>query len=113
MSMGICSGGIVPDDRSAVLVPDVSDHIQVRGPEFKLPLPIDDCGQRCTDQERPLRMALNYKNYTPQSNYTFYRKLHVKLKLCVYFAPSVFRKLHANQIANKCMNPVSSRYHDS
>lgn len=56
--------GRVPDDRSAVLVPDVRDHIQVGGPELKLPLPIDDSGQRGTDQERPLRMALNFKNNT-------------------------------------------------
>lgn len=48
-----------PDDGSAVLVTDVRDNIEIRSPELKLSLPVDDCWQRSTHQERTLTMTLS------------------------------------------------------
>ena len=49
-----------PDDGSAVLVSGVRDDVEVRSPELKLSLPVDDGWQRSADQERTFRVALWY-----------------------------------------------------
>lgn len=49
---------VLSDDRSAVFVSNVCHNIHIRGPHLKLSLPVNDCGERCTNQERPLGVAL-------------------------------------------------------
>lgn len=49
---------VLPDDRSAIFVPSVSDHVEVWGPHLKLPLPVDDGGQGSTDQVWPFGVTL-------------------------------------------------------
>lgn len=49
---------VLPDDGSAVFVPDVRHHVHVWRPHLKLSLPVDDGGEGGADQERPLRVAL-------------------------------------------------------
>ena len=40
-----------PDGCSVIFVSVIRDNVKIRGPELKLPLPVDDGGQRCTDKE--------------------------------------------------------------
>ena len=47
-----------PDGSSVLLVSIVSDHIQVRGPELKLPLPVDNGGQRSSDEKWTIAVTL-------------------------------------------------------
>ena len=49
---------VLPDDGPAVLVPHVRHHVHVWSPHLKLPLPVDDGGERGAHQERPLGVAL-------------------------------------------------------
>lgn len=49
---------VLPDDSPAVFVPDVGDHIHIRSPHLKLSLPVNDGGQRGTDQEGTFGVAL-------------------------------------------------------
>ena len=65
---------LLPDHSSAVLVASVGDHVQVRSPELKLSLPVDDCRQWGTHQERALTVTLwrnqsvvclKHKSYRP------------------------------------------------
>lgn len=49
---------VLPDDGPAVLVAGVRHHVEVRRPHLKLPLPVDDGGQRGADQERTLGVTL-------------------------------------------------------
>lgn len=49
---------VLPDDGSAVLVSRVRHHIEVGRPHLKLPLPIDDGGERSADQKGTLRVTL-------------------------------------------------------
>lgn len=49
---------VLPDDGSAVFVSRVRHHIEVGCPHLKFPLPVDDGGERGTDQERTLGVAL-------------------------------------------------------
>lgn len=49
---------IFPDDRPAFFVPCVGHDVEVRRPHLKLTLPVDDGGERGTDQVRPFRVAL-------------------------------------------------------
>lgn len=52
---------VLSDDGSAVFVSDVRHHVHVGRPHLKLSLPVDDGGQGGADQERPLRVALRWR----------------------------------------------------
>lgn len=45
---------ILPDDGPAVLVPGVGHHVEIWRPHLKLPLPVNNGGEGCAHQERPL-----------------------------------------------------------
>ena len=47
-----------PDGSSVLLVSIVSDHVEVRGPELKLPLPVDNGGQRSSDEKWTIAVTL-------------------------------------------------------
>ena len=47
-----------PDGSSVLLVSIVSDHIEVWGPELKLPLPVDNGGQRSSDEKWSIAVTL-------------------------------------------------------
>ena len=49
---------VLSDDGPTVLVPRVCDHVEVGCPHLKLPLPVDDGGERCADQEWTLGVTL-------------------------------------------------------
>lgn len=49
---------VLPDDGSAIFVSCVRHYIEVRCPHLKFPLPVDDGGERCADQERTFGVAL-------------------------------------------------------
>ena len=49
---------MLPDDHARVLVAHVGDHVELRGPEGKLSLPVDEGGQRHSDEERSSAVAL-------------------------------------------------------
>lgn len=53
---------VLSDDRSTVLVSRVSHHIKVGRPHLKLPLPVDDGGERSADQERALSVTLRNRD---------------------------------------------------
>lgn len=50
---------VLTDHSPAVFVANVGDHVHVWGPQLKLTLPVDDCGQRGAHQERSLRVTLD------------------------------------------------------
>ena len=47
-----------PDGSSVLLVPIVSDHIEVWGPELKLSLPVDNGGQGSCDEKWAIAVTL-------------------------------------------------------
>ena len=47
-----------PDGSSVLLVPIVSDHIEVWGPELKFSLPVDNGGQRSSDEKWAIAVTL-------------------------------------------------------
>lgn len=49
---------VLSDDGPTVLVTRVCDHVKVGRPHLKLPLPVDDGGERSADQEGTLGVAL-------------------------------------------------------
>lgn len=49
---------VLSDDGSAVLISGVRHHVEVGRPHLKLPLPVDDGGERGADQERALSVTL-------------------------------------------------------
>ena len=49
---------VLTNDGPAVLVSHVGHHVHVRGPQLKLPLPVDDGGQGGAHQEGPFGVAL-------------------------------------------------------
>ena len=53
---------VKPDGGTVVFVTVVSDNIEVRSPELKLSLPVDNGRQRSTDQERTVRVTLGEDN---------------------------------------------------
>lgn len=53
---------VLSDDGSAVLVPRIRHHVEVGRPHLKLPLPVDDGGERGADQERTLSVTLRDKD---------------------------------------------------
>ena len=64
-----------PDGSSVVLVSIVGHNIEVWGPEFKLSLPVDNGGERSTDQEGTVGMTLVIKEkHTHCQRYTVMTK---------------------------------------
>lgn len=49
---------IFSDNSPAVFVPNICNHVYVRGPHLKLSLPIDDGGEGSTDQEGTFGVTL-------------------------------------------------------
>ena len=49
------------DDNATVLVTHVGDDVEVRGPQLKLSLPVDDGGKGRTHQEGALAVALGFR----------------------------------------------------
>lgn len=54
---------VLPDDRPAVFVPGVRQHIEIWCPHLKLPLPVYDSGEGSTHQERPLGVTLRKRRF--------------------------------------------------
>ena len=49
---------VTPDDGPGVLVANVGDDVEVRRPQLKLPLPVDDGRERSTHQEGTFAVTL-------------------------------------------------------
>lgn len=61
---------VLSDDGSAVFVADVRHHVHVGGPHLELSLPVDDGGEWSAHQERPLRVALRWREGVSSSRPT-------------------------------------------
>lgn len=61
---------VLSDDGSAVFVSDVRHHVHVGGPHLELSLPVDDGGEWSAHQERPLRVALRWREGVSSSRPT-------------------------------------------
>lgn len=58
---------VFPDSCPAVLVSRVRHHIEIRSPHLELSLPVDDGGERCAHQERPLGVTLTEEKQAQSS----------------------------------------------
>jgi len=56
IDMRTCNG---PDNSTAVFITNVRDDVEVRSPELKFSLPVNDCRQRSTHQEWTFTMTLS------------------------------------------------------
>lgn len=65
---------VLTDYSSTFFVSCVRDHVKVRSPHLKLPLPVDDGGEWSAHQERPLGVTLSSERESEDKNTLKYKK---------------------------------------